>query len=91
MRLTILSALLGATLVVGMAYSAPQQDVTQPEWVVIFNLKHDPVTEPLVNLRVVIHAKSEGAAVMKATIHINNTFGVNATDKLEFVEAALKK
>ena len=68
------------------------QNVTEPEWICIFSLKRDhPLIDPLMEFRIVIHAKSEGEAVMKATILIQKTFGVNAIDILEFRESAAKK
>jgi hypothetical protein len=41
--------------------------------------------------RIMIHAKSEGEAVMKSTILVQKTFGVNAIDLLEFKEGAPAK
>jgi hypothetical protein len=68
------------------------QNVTEPEYVVIFSLKRDhPAIDPLMEFRIVIHAKSEGEATMRSTILVQKTFGVNAIDILEFQTAAVKK
>jgi hypothetical protein len=64
--------------------------ITDPKWVVIFNfLRSKEAVEPLLNLRVVIHAKTEGDAIVKATFYLNKNFGATLDlDKLAFVEAA---
>lgn len=75
--------LLGCTL--------PQQQVTDPTFIIIFSLKRDKPTEPYMEFRILINAKSEGEATMKATILIQKTFGINALEILEFKESAAKK
>ncbi len=68
-----------------------QQRITSPEWVVCFDLKRqDPLT-PLLNLRVVVHAESEGDAVMKAILFLQGHLAIGDVDKLEYREAQFKK
>lgn len=60
-----------------------------PDWIVIFELKRDLTKDdPLLNIRVVSHASSEGEAVLKSTLWIQQKFGVNSTESLTFIEAA---
>lgn len=77
----------------GVQYQLEQeQHVTDQEFVVIYNLTRPAGDrEPLTNVRVVIRAKSDGEAVMKSVIHLQATFGVNATERLEFVEVAARR
>lgn len=70
---------------------AEPQNVTDPEFVTIFNLKKEKQFDPLMEFRILIRAKSEGEAVMKSTILIQKNFGINALEILEFKEAAIKK
>ena len=67
------------------------QDVTKPEWIVIMEMPRDPVVDPIFQLRLVVHASSEGEAVMKAFKHLQKYFSVNDSDKLIFSEAQQKK
>ena len=62
------------------------RDVTLPEFIVIYDY---PVEAMLLNLRVVVRAKSEGEAVMRATSKLMDTFrGQLDTSKLKFIEVA---
>ncbi len=78
-------------LVLGAGFDARQQHVTDPEWIAVYELKRDETREPLLNIRVVIRAKSEGEAVMKSTIYLQSKFGVNVTETLQFVEVARRE
>jgi hypothetical protein len=84
--LGILAACFAAAQCEGGAAEQGTQDITQPEWVCIFTLVSKPL-EPVMEFRILIHAKSEGEAVMKSTVLIQRTFGITALDLLEFKEA----
>jgi len=74
-----------------LGFVLQEQRVSDPEYIAVYELKRDPLKEPLLNLRVVIHATSEGEAVMKSTIFLQSKFGINATEALQFVEVAPRK
>lgn len=68
--------------------SSQEQKITDPKFVVVCNFQ-SRASDPLINLRVVIHAKSESDAIVRATLYVNKQFGnVIDMDKLRFVEAA---
>jgi hypothetical protein len=96
----ICTPLLFAGIIVGCAFAtaqesdpAPQPDpgITSPEFIVIYNYRVN-VQDPLLNFRLVIHAKNEQDAIVRATRYIEKMFGaVIATDRMEFVEVAPKR
>jgi hypothetical protein len=65
--------------------------ITDPTFIVIFNVTGDSTKQPTMNFRVMAHAKTEGEAVMRAVLAVQREFGINATDKLVFIEVAQKK
>ncbi len=96
MRTLLIGLLLTGLEIGGGAFwaqqgSPPPLSVTDPQFIVVYNVKHDAATEPLINLRVVLPAKSEGEAVMKSVVFIQNKLGINTGDMLDFVEVAQRK
>lgn len=67
-----------------------EQKITDPRWVVIYDYEiRESRSTSLLNMRVVVHAKSEGDAIFKASMLLTNQFGkVIDMDKLKFIEAA---
>lgn len=65
------------------------RDVTLPEFIVIYDY---PVEAMTLNLRMIVRAKSEGEAVMRATAKLLDTFR-NQLDasRLKFVEVAPRR
>jgi hypothetical protein len=65
-------------------------DVTAPEWVVIFDVPPERETTPpgpLINLRVVLRADREGQAILKATRLVQLMIDGRAFERLKFIEA----
>lgn len=62
--------------------------ITDPQWVVVYNFKrNNEQGEPLLNLRVVIHAASEGDAIVRATFYLNKQMGtVLDMEKVKYVD-----
>lgn len=65
-----------------------ERNVTWPQFVVVFNYQLK-LGDPLVNMRVVLRAKNEGDASVRALLHLQKSFNVDG-EKLEFVEAVEK-
>lgn len=66
----------------------PKVDVTLPEFVVIY----DYPSEPPLNLRMIVRARSEGEAVMRSMISLFKNFHNSLDlDKLRFLEVAPKR
>lgn len=88
-----MSILMAAVLLTGVLCGqdgdpAPQeQNVTWPKFIVVFRYQPKP-SDPLVDLRVVLRARSEGDATVRALLHLQKTF--NDIEKMEFVEAVEK-
>ena len=69
--------------------NAEQDNVTLPEFVVVFSCKPDkPLTDPIVHIHTLVHAKSEGDASVAAFKYLQ---GFIRDEKLVFMEAQLKK
>src|SRR5574341_1478737 len=89
-------------LTVGLPHTAPacqEEEVVPPpapavqdpsfkKWIVIFDYPSDPI----LNLRVIVFAPTEGAATVKALVGLFKSFHNTLDfDKLRFVEVAPKK
>lgn len=70
----------------------PPQDLTLPEWIVVYDLPaaNAAANATWTNLRVVVRAESEGAAIHKAAAYLEDFLDFTAYRRLKFIEAAPK-
>lgn len=77
------------TLLLALILLCPQQ-VTAPEWIVVFEVKQEkPILDPVVRINVVVKANTEGEAAIRAHTYV--TALMRDEGKLIFLEAAPKK
>jgi len=73
----------------------PDNDATSPEWVVIFDVppgnQGNQLTDPWVNMRVIVRADRDGQAILKATRYLQGLLDGRAFERMKFVEIAPKK
>jgi len=61
--------------------------ITDSKFIVVYRYQPS-AADPIVDLRIVLHAKSEGDAIVRATIHLATFRNAFDLDKLRFIEAA---
>ncbi len=64
---------------------APQQ--TEPRWTVVFRFAEDNPTMPDARIYVVVRARQEGEAAIKANKYLFDKLSVAAAEKIIYVEA----
>lgn len=69
----------------------PVPRVTGDQWIVIFQIKRDNITEPYMEMRAIVKADSEGEAALTASKALNRILSATAYDGLKFIEAAPKQ
>lgn len=75
------------------AQQPPQiQQVTGNKWAVRFEIERkDLIREPQIHIGLLITAESEGDAVMKGVMVLQQHLSVGSVDRLKFVEAQRKE
>lgn len=68
-----------------------QERVTDPEWTVVFQFRKQDVPQPFVRIYVLVRAKTEGEAAIKANTHMSEKLTTQAASALEYMEAQVKK
>jgi hypothetical protein len=68
-----------------------QERVTDPEWTVVLQFKKQDVPQPFVRIYVLVKARTEGEAAIKAHSHMAEKLTTQAAAALEYMEAQQKK
>lgn len=68
-----------------------QERVTDPEFTVVFQFKKNDVPQPFVRIYVLVKARTEGEAAIKAHRAMSEKLTTQAADQLEYIEAQQKK
>lgn len=68
-----------------------QERVTDPDWTVVLQFKKNDVPQPFVRIYVLVKARTEGEAAIKAHRFMSEKLTTQAADQIEYMEAQQKK